>query len=68
MKKSNSLSELYQVKTAVRKYILQLENLENTVPLFNNYNVIVHSSKSKPFYTNMHRESVVLKKNRPGIY
>ena len=63
MKKCNSLSELYQVKTAVRKYIPQLENLGNTVPIFNN-NVIVHSSKSKPFYKNMHREPVVLKEEQ----
>ena len=61
--KNNYISELYQIKTAVRKYILQLKNWENRFPLLN-ITRIVHPSKSKPLYKNMHGESVVLKEEQ----
>ena len=54
---------MYQIKTAVRKYIPQLENWENRFPLLN-ITRIVHPSKSKPLYKNRHRESVVLKEEQ----
>ena len=50
---------MYQIKIVVRKYIPQLENWENRFPLLN-ITRIVHPSKSKPLYKNMHREYVVL--------